>query len=98
MFQILTDYDNDDKRVLSRKPNREQNENDAKFDEKNEEPAPKQNVNENQQRRAWQTKNINATQYQNKNKSTKRNSEIYTSSVSNKTAQKSHEEIDILDN
>ena len=40
--------------------------------------------------------NINATQYQNKNKSTKRNSEKHTSPVSNTTAQKSHDEIDIV--
>ena len=38
LFQILTDYDNDDKRAQSIKPNREQDKNEVKSDERNEIP------------------------------------------------------------
>ena len=41
-------------------------------------------------------RNINATQVQNKNKTPKRNTEKHTPPVSNSTAQKSHEDVDIL--
>ena len=73
----MTDYDNDDKRPQSIKPNREQDKSEVKSDERNEKPAQSQNQNQgqnpnenkNQQRKPWQTRNINATQIQNKNKS-----------------------------
>ena len=55
-----------------------------------------QYVNEVQQRKPWPTRNINATQVQNKNKTSKRNTEKHTPLVSNTTAHKSHEDIDIL--
>ena len=36
LFQILTDYNNDDKRARSIKPNREQDKSEVKSDERNE--------------------------------------------------------------
>ena len=56
LFQIFTDYHNDDKRSQNRKTNRDQDKSEA-------------NENKNQQRTPWQTRNINATQIQNKNRS-----------------------------
>ena len=102
LFQILTDYDNDDKRAQNRKPNRHQNKREIKSDERNEKysqnrnQGQSQNVNESQQRKPWQTRNINATQIQNKNKTPRRNTETHTPLVSNKDEQKSHDDIDIL--
>ena len=77
LFQILMDYDNDDKRAQNRKTNRDQDKSEIKSDERNEKTAQSQNRNQdqnpnknkNQQRKPWQTRNINATQIQNKNKS-----------------------------
>ena len=63
LFQILTDYDNDDKRAQSIKPNREQDKSEVKSDEINENrnQGQNQNENKNQQRKSWQMRNINAT-------------------------------------
>ena len=51
LSQILTDYDNDDKRAQNRKTNRDQNKSDVKSDEENEKYVQNQNQNviENQQ-------------------------------------------------
>ena len=48
LFQILTDYDNDDKRAQSIKPNREQDKSEVKSDERNEKPAQSQNRHQGQ--------------------------------------------------
>ena len=73
LFQILTDYDNDDKRDKNRKTNHDQNKSEIKSEERNEKysqnPNQNQNENKNQQRKSWETRNINAAQIQNKNKS-----------------------------
>ena len=70
LFQILTDYDNDDKRGQNRETNRGGYKREVISEEKIEKHVQNQNqnVNENQQRKSWQMKNINATQIQNKNK------------------------------
>ena len=85
LFQILSDYDNDNKRDQNRETNRDENKREVISEEENEKHVQNQNqnqnVNENQQKKSWQTKNLNASQIQNKNKSSK---------------QKSHEEIDIF--
>ena len=65
LFQILTDYDNDDKRDQNSKTNRDENKREVMSEEKNEKHVQNQNVNENQQRKSWQPKNINATQIKN---------------------------------
>ena len=50
LFQILTNYDNDDKRAQSRKPNSEQYKSEVKSDERNEKPAKSHNRNQGQSR------------------------------------------------
>ena len=62
LFQILTDYNNDDKRAQNRKTIRDQNKSEVKSDERSEKYSQNQNVNEVQQRNPWQTRNINATE------------------------------------
>ena len=71
LFQILTDYDNDDKRDQNRKTDYDQNKSGIKSDERSEKYSQNKNQNENkdQQRKSWQTRDINAIQIQNKNKS-----------------------------
>ena len=62
---------------------REQNKSETKFNESQDKPRNRQNTRENnqatgsQQRRPWQSKNINATQYINKNKNNKRGKNIF---------------------
>ena len=72
LFQILTDYDNDDKRDQNRKTNYDQNKSGIKSDEKSEKYSQNKNQNQNenkdQQRKSWQTRDINAIQIRNKNK------------------------------
>ena len=100
----MTDYDNDDKKAQSRKPNREQDKSEVRSDERNEKPAQSQNRNQRQnrniteiqQRKPWQTRNINVAQIQNRNKTPRRDTEKHTPPLSNITAQESHEDIDIL--
>ena len=100
LFQILTDYDNDDKRAQNRKTNRDQNKGEVKSDDRNDKynqnPNHNSNVNDNPPRKSWQTRNINATQIHNKNRSAKHMTEKHTPPANNKTMQKAHEHIDIL--
>ena len=99
LFQILMDYDSDDKRAPNRKTNRDQNKSEVKSDDRsdkyNQNPNHNSNVNDNSPR-SWQTQNINATQIHNKNKIPKRSTEKYTPPVSNKIMQKAHEDLDVL--
>ena len=102
LFQILTDSDNDDKKAQNRKTYREQNKGETKLNESQEKTRNSQysrennQVTESQQRRPWQSKNINATQYIDKNKNNKRGVEKYIPPVNDKMIQKSHEELDVL--
>ena len=47
LFQILTDYDNDDRKAQNRKTYREQNKNETKFNESQDKPRNSQNPREN---------------------------------------------------